>query len=289
MYTSCISRKLHDILNSAMKADTVREIWSRAMRWTIIKQVICNPSFGIHQAYAVYKFKQKNIPLIDYISTTTGVSIKKIQTIIQELEESHIIKKTYSKLHVIENDTDTKGFIGNILKEDFILLYVLVRLFRPKAMIETGVASGMSTTAILAAMKKNKQGKLYSIDLPLERILKRTFPDGMRYEKAFPKNKQIGWLVPNDLKQYWDLLLGDVRDTLPPLLKRLGKIDIFFHDDLHTPEHMYWEFNLIWPYLKNKGILLSDDVNSGWAAYMQKKRADPYSNHDFFGIIIKKN
>ena len=36
--------------------------------------------------------------------------------------------------------------------------------------METGVASGYSTTMILAAMERNGLGRLYSIDLPLPEV-----------------------------------------------------------------------------------------------------------------------
>ena len=50
------------------------------------------------------------------------------------------------------------------------LIYFLVRFLKPKVTIETGVASGMSSLAILKAIEKNKIGKLYSSDFPYFRL-----------------------------------------------------------------------------------------------------------------------
>jgi len=47
---------------------------------------------------------------------------------------------------------------------------------------------------------------------------------------------------------------------LPPLLDDLGRIDVFFHDSLHTREHMLFEFERAWAHLKPGGVLVSDDV-----------------------------
>ena len=49
-------------------------------------------------------------------------------------------------------------------------------------------------------------------------------------------------------------------NVLEPLLKKLGRIDIFFHDSLHTYKHMLFEYNTCWDYLKDNGILISDDI-----------------------------
>ena len=46
-------------------------------------------------------------------------------------------------------------------------LYVLVREFKPKNLVETGVCNGVSTTVILAALERNKAGSFNSIDLPV--------------------------------------------------------------------------------------------------------------------------
>ena len=51
-----------------------------------------------------------------------------------------------------------------------ILLYFFVRYYKPKVILETGVAAGFSSLAILKALKKNKYGKLYSSDFPYFRI-----------------------------------------------------------------------------------------------------------------------
>jgi hypothetical protein len=46
------------------------------------------------------------------------------------------------------------------------LLYVLIRALKPKIVLETGVASGVSTLFMLQALNHNTHGTLYSIDLP---------------------------------------------------------------------------------------------------------------------------
>src|SRR6266403_4839363 len=45
-------------------------------------------------------------------------------------------------------------------------LYVICRALEPEVVIETGVASGLSSAYILKALSDNVRGRLYSVDLP---------------------------------------------------------------------------------------------------------------------------
>ena len=55
--------------------------------------------------------------------------------------------------------------LGTSSAFDCEALYLLVRAAQPQRVIETGVLYGASSAAILAALKHNGQGELYSIDL----------------------------------------------------------------------------------------------------------------------------
>jgi predicted O-methyltransferase YrrM len=165
-----------------------------------------------------------------------------------------------------------------------MLLYLLVRKHRPKVFIETGVSRGASSAFILAAMKENGVGRLYSIDLPptqaavaKDDATNRTFlSDGQHFDP-----QGIGDYVPEFLKDRWELVLGDARKELPALLSRLGSIDIFFHDSLHTYDHMKFEFDASWPALVPGGWMISHDViwNQAWQELANKAGVKPYVYH----------
>jgi predicted O-methyltransferase YrrM len=134
------------------------------------------------------------------------------------------------------------------------ILYLVIRTTKPNIVVETGICSGSSSLFILAALDR---GKLYSIDLPPH----------VSEERFYPKNLKIGWLVPTNLKKKWSIILGDSKVVLPELLAKLGSIDVFLHDSLHTYEHMMFEFKTAWKYLKQPKIIISDDVNANNAFY----------------------
>lgn len=122
-------------------------------------------------------------------------------------------------------------------------LYLLVRAARPRVVVETGVLYGASSAFILAALDRNGEGELFSIDLPHE-----------------PHEPPHDFLVPNELRRRWTLVVGDSRRELPALLDRLTSIDLFHHDSLHTFEHMTWEYHTALPHLTPRGLLASHDV-----------------------------
>jgi predicted O-methyltransferase YrrM len=122
-------------------------------------------------------------------------------------------------------------------------LYLLVRAARPRVIVETGVLYGASSAHILAALVRNGGGKLHSLEIG-------------RDTREPPHDH----FIAPELKLHWELIIGDSRRELPSLLDRCASIDMFYHDSLHTLEHMTWEFVSAFPYLSAGGLLASDDV-----------------------------
>jgi predicted O-methyltransferase YrrM len=160
------------------------------------------------------------------------------------------------------------GQQGAVSREDGFVLYCLTRWLGPECVIETGVAAGVSTTFLLAALADNARGSLWSIELPGEQVSNCRMIDGGAF--AWPAHG-VGWAIPHDLliavQGRWHLVLQDVSEALPQLLACLPRVDMFFHDDLHTPDHMLWEFECVWPRLAAGGLLVADDVNHAWIKF----------------------
>lgn len=188
-----------------------------------------------------------------------------------------------------------------------ICCYYLCRVLKPKIVVETGVLSGRSTTMILQALSDNNDGKLFSLDLGREKFEQKVeneknLKTGQKIkhlssnEKAsflisIPRNKNIGWLIPERLKKRWKLILGDSRLELPKLLEELRNVDIFIHDSDHTYDHMMFEFQTAWPFLNHEGVLCSDDVsyNNSWLDFAKEKRTNQSIINETFGIMKKES
>lgn len=154
--------------------------------------------------------------------------------------------------------------LGAIGYRDGVYLYAVLRHVCPALAVETGVANGFSTAFSLLALQANGEGHLHSIDLPRE--VGREYEAGTFFEgegrAGIPAGSEPGWLIPNELKERWTLILGRSQEELPPLLERLGTIDSFMHDSEHSFDCMWFEFNAAWPRLRGGGVLISDDVNA---------------------------
>lgn len=184
-----------------------------------------------------------------FVSLLTTASENEIRYYYQQLHKDNkeFLNHINSQVGSLEDSTFGLGE----MKEEAELLYILVRILKPEIVVETGVASGKSSAFILQALYENKDGFLYSVDLPMH------FGDeNLPYEgfNAFlPNGKESGWLIPDYLKQLWNLKVGKSREKLPGLLDELGKIDVFLHDSAHIYETMFWEYETVWPHINRGG------------------------------------
>ena len=103
-------------------------------------------------------------------------------------------------------------------------LYCVVRLLRPRVIVESGVKDGLGSAVLLRALERNEAegdpGMLLAFDIE---------PDA-------------GWLVDWKAEpERQSLFIGDVRETLGPVLEENG-VDLFINDSLHSYEHERFEF-----------------------------------------------
>jgi predicted O-methyltransferase YrrM len=140
------------------------------------------------------------------------------------------------------------------------LLYLCTRALRPVHFVETGVQNGMSSAYVLLAMAHNGRGHLHSIDLPPidERIL-------AQGTNPLPGGKSPGWLIPRSLRDRHSLTLAPAEEALPPLMAKLGSIDVFLHDSDHSYEHVMFEAGLVWRSIRPNGCLIVDNIEQNAA------------------------
>jgi hypothetical protein len=169
-------------------------------------------------------------------------------------------------------------------------IWCLVRHQRPKNVVETGVAHGLTSRIILEALERNSDGHLWSIDLPpLERHWR----------------KQIGAAVQGRCADRWSYIKGTSSRRLPKLLAGIGKIDLFIHDSLHSAYNVRFEMDRAFEYLGPGKPMVIDDIdsNNGFRAFTQAYstyqslvcEAEPlhpdlrrFNHKGLFGIILKQ-
>lgn len=145
-------------------------------------------------------------------------------------------------------DEDTPG---NKLSEMTYLerkfLNGIIRLTKPKKILEVGVAAGGSSSIILNAVKDMENSILYSID----------------YNKKFyrDKNKDSGFIVkekfPHLVKNH-KLYTGGVSAKFMDEIG--GNIDLCLLDTMHSNPGEFLDFLMILPYVKKNAIIIIHDI-----------------------------
>lgn len=135
----------------------------------------------------------------------------------------------------------------------FELLYFLARRHRPEVVLETGVAAGFSSAALLAALERNGTGHLYSSDFP--------------YFRTSEPERHVGVLVPDDLRHRWTLLLGGDRANLPEILRSVERVDLFHYDSDKSYGGRRFAMELVAPRLADGAVVLMDDIQDNTYFY----------------------
>ncbi len=167
--------------------------------------------------------------------------------------ESHIEEK-FKELELEKYPSKKKPYPVNysINSDSRKFLYYIIRMLKPKNIVETGVAYGTSSAFILKALEDNGTGVLFSIDSIF---------------RPWQSKEMIGTIIPENLKTRWNLVLGKSSNELQNLFDSLDGVDIFIHDSLHTYKNMTYEFNNALENINKNGIIISDDILGNDAFY----------------------
>jgi predicted O-methyltransferase YrrM len=139
---------------------------------------------------------------------------------------------------------------------DTSLLYSLCAHLQVRRVLETGVAFGWSSLAILLALRNRPDALLVSTDMPY------------LWLKA---DDWVGAAVPEELRARWILHRLPDRQALLKALK-LGPFDLCHYDSDKSVRGRLWAYPRLWAALRPGGILVSDDIgdNLAWRAFCEK-------------------
>lgn len=124
-------------------------------------------------------------------------------------------------------------------------VYIITRLIQPEIVIDSGVAKGFTSTAILDALERNGKGQLISIELP---SLYRGYRD------------QVGEMIPQRLRHRWQLKFGPSALILPRLLRDSGPVQFFVYDSAASYENQKNDFRIMLSGMPAGGIIIANQV-----------------------------
>ena len=161
---------------------------------------------------------------------------------------------------------------------DLDLLYNAVRLQQASRVVETGVAYGWSSLAILSAFENLNSSTLISVDMPYPKLGNEAF---------------VGIVVPERLRAAWTLVREPDKRGLEKALTLIGgTIDLCHYDSDKSWWGRHYAFPLLWKALRPGGIFISDDIqdNMYFAEFISDKRvpfAVTESQGKYVGIARK--
>jgi predicted O-methyltransferase YrrM len=157
---------------------------------------------------------------------------------------------------------------------NYPLLYFFTRLRRPATVVETGVAAGWSSQAILTALRNNgDNGRLYSSDFP--------------YFRQQDPERFIGYVVADELRESWSLLIDGDKFNLPRILLSCGAVDLFHYDSDKSRAGRQFALDCLVPRIADNALLIFDDIQDNLHfADLVAERAWPYCVFEFEGKYI---
>ncbi len=157
-------------------------------------------------------------------------------------------------------------------------VYNICRAFQVKYAMESGVAYGWSSLAILLALKDEGDAFLVSNDMPYIKMNNEDY---------------VGCIIPEELRINWRLQrLPDIKGIPRALKKMKQPLDLFHYDSDKSYTGRLWSSPLIWNQLKSGGLFISDDINDNLAFkhFAESVNIVPViieHNNKYVGVLIK--
>lgn len=194
-----------------------------------------------HSFSANYKWNQEAVSrmLANFFDERSDI----FESYFEELASS-------DKMGKIEENLDSSPYRSSPREFGYRkILYVIVRYLEPSNIMESGVYEGVSSSFFLEAIRRNdSESKLHSVDY---------VEGGM----IFPPGYECGWVIPQELKNNWNLIEGRSINKLEPLLDELDSVEVFFHDSKHSYTNMMYEYRKVLEKCGRDVLIVSDDID----------------------------
>jgi hypothetical protein len=201
----------------------------------------------------------------DAISKLTGLADPKP---VRELFPSQM-KWAYHKARECPVDMGGPGNVD--------LIFWLAEHKSARRVVETGIAYGWSSLAILLSIDRRDGAMLVSTDMPFI---------GLNNEPY------VGCVVPPELRAKWQIIRLADRPGLARALQETGKIDLCHYDSDKSYAGRMWAYPKLWAALTPGGFMISDDVsdNVGFRDFSLAVGREPVvvaCDGKFVGVLVK--
>jgi len=167
----------------------------------------------------------------------------------------------YEKIASIKQFSDNVGTIYGT--EDFsIYLYSLVKMKRPKNIVELGTGVGSVALWCGLALEENGEGKIYTVD------------DGSDWSNLLPAASRFGDLYDSNYKNYITKLVNhfELDGYIAPINEKINivdvdNIDILFSDFAHSPFDVVKLLSYYLPKMSECSSIFIDSASTLYSSY----------------------
>ena len=201
-----------------------------SLRWLLSSREITNFSYALsplslHQLAAL-------------LADMTGRPFPLIQSYFHELDSDQQLR---AHLHARHDASPDRVFADrDPLYCRRVGWYAVVRLLKPRVVVETGVDKGMGTCVLAAALLRNRAeghpGRVFGTDI----------------------NPAAGYLLSGVYREVAEILYGD---SLASLAAFSEPIDVFINDSDHSAEYEAREYAAIERLLTPSSVILADNAH----------------------------
>jgi predicted O-methyltransferase YrrM len=185
-----------------------------------------------------YDITEKN--LIDLCHLMSTIFSEDYKSVLSYANELKMNKGLISFIHK-EFADDPKMKDAKIAFARRIGWYVLIRITRPRLVVETGVHQGVGALVITSALMKNieegNHGRYLGIDI----------------------DPNSGVLFKGEFAEVGDIKIGDSIEILKGLV---GPVDLFISDSDHENQYENNEYEAFIPLMQNNSIIISDNSHA---------------------------
>ncbi|MBN1117999.1 MAG: class I SAM-dependent methyltransferase [Bacteroidales bacterium] len=176
--------------------------------------------------------------LAQTLAVVTNVDFTTIMNYIYEVESDEELKSAI--ISAINQSPEGRYADKEVRFGRRLGWYAMVRILKPKVVIETGIDKGLGSIILCAALLRNKKegfdGRYYGTDI----------------------NPKAGYLLSGKYKEVGEVLYGDSIESLKKFDK---KIDLFINDSDHSEDYEYQEYCTIKDMLGDKAVILGDNAH----------------------------
>ena len=206
-------------------------IWAKMESWLSASRETTNFTYDLTDLNLTH--------LAGFVSGVTGATLAQAEAMIAELAAD---RELAEHVRVQTQNAGPRGELSDLVARYARRAgwYALVRLCKPRLVVETGVEKGLGSVVLCAALRKNAAeghpGRYLGTDI----------------------DTGAGWMLKGPYAEVGKILYGDSIESLKTIT---DPIDFFINDSDHSSDYERREYETIAGKLSDRAIILGDNAH----------------------------